>query len=232
MRRLEELEAALLYVGNVAPYQLELDELMRYLAESPWEGQVQRVREWYLPHLERLYDAAQVRAGDLLQLEKVAAQFPERSLFLTEMALDPPSATGDLSGAPYLDEDYLVLSTVHSAKGQEWEAVHILNVADGNFPSEFATGRPELVEEERRLLYVAMTRAKSELHVIAPLKYYVASQSRMGDRHVYGAKSRFMTREVLACMEPVAWGEVDSHDRVVSNGSSVNVAARLRGMWT
>ena len=89
------------------------------------------------------------------------------------MALDPPSATSDLSGEPYLDEDYLVLSTVHSAKGQEWEAVHIRNVADGNFPSEFSTGRPELVEEERRLLYVAMTRAKSELHLIAPLKYYV-----------------------------------------------------------
>ncbi|HVJ12637.1 MAG TPA: ATP-dependent helicase, partial [Burkholderiales bacterium] len=210
----------------------ELDGLMRFLGEAPWEGQLQRVREWYLPHLERLYDAAQVRAGDLLQLEKVAGQFPERSLFLTEMALDPPSATGDLSGAPYLDEDYLVLSTVHSAKGQEWEAVHILNVADGNFPSEFATGRPELVEEERRLLYVAMTRARSELHVIAPLKYYVASQSRMGDRHIYGAKSRFMTREVMACMEPVAWGEVDSDHRVVSNGASVNVAARLRGMWT
>jgi DNA helicase-2/ATP-dependent DNA helicase PcrA len=148
------------------------------------------------------------------------------------MALDPPSATGDLSGAPYLDEDYLVLSTVHSAKGQEWEAVHILNVADGNFPSEFATGRPELVEEERRLLYVAMTRAKSELHVIAPLKYYVASQSRMGDRHVYGAKSRFMTREVLACMELLAFGEVLEKETVFDAKVRVDVAARLRGMWS
>jgi len=210
----------------------ETDELMAYLASSVWEGQLERVREWYQPHLERLYDSAQVRAGDLLQLEKIAAQFTERSSFLTEMALDPPSATSDLAGAPYLDEDYLVLSTVHSAKGQEWEAVHILNVADGNFPSEFSTGRSELIEEERRLLYVAMTRAKSELHVIAPLKYYVAAQSRMGDRHVYGAKSRFMTAAVMACMEQVAWGETNEREEVVSSKGSVDVAARLRGMWS
>jgi ATP-dependent DNA helicase UvrD/PcrA len=210
----------------------EMDELMRALADAPWPGQVQRVREWYLPHLERIYDGAQVRAGDLLQLERISTQFPERSLFLTEMALDPPSATSDLSGEPYLDEDYLVLSTVHSAKGQEWEAVHILNVADGNFPSEFSTGRPELVEEERRLLYVAMTRAKSELHLVAPLKYYVASQSRMGDRHVYGAKSRFMTRAVLACMEAEVFGEALPNEAIAAARSSVDVAARLRGMWS
>jgi DNA helicase-2/ATP-dependent DNA helicase PcrA len=210
----------------------EMDQLMLALVESPWPGQVQRVREWYLPHLERIYDAAQVRAGDLVQLERISAQFPERSLFLTEMALDPPSATSDLSGEPYLDEDYLVLSTVHSAKGQEWEVVHILNVADGNFPSEFSTGRPELVEEERRLLYVAMTRAKSELHLIAPLKYYVASQSRMGDRHVYGAKSRFMTSAVLACMEAEVFGETSSSEAIAPARTRVDVAARLRGMWS
>lgn len=209
----------------------ELDQLMTYLANSPWEGQVQRVREWYTPHLERLYDSAQVRAGDLLQLEKISTKFSERSSFLTEMALDPPQATGDLSGEPYLDEDYLVLSTVHSAKGQEWEAVHILNVADGNFPSEFATGRADLVEEERRLLYVAMTRAKSDLHLIAPLKYYIASQSRMGDRHVYGAKSRFMTREVLKCMEPVSHGDVRDDEEILPGKAQVDVAASLRKMW-
>jgi DNA helicase-2/ATP-dependent DNA helicase PcrA len=210
----------------------ETDTLMISLADSPWEGQVQRVREWYQPHLERLYDAAQVRAGDLLQLERISTQFDERSVFLTEMALDPPSATSDLSGEPYLDEDYLVLSTVHSAKGQEWEAVHILNVADGNFPSEFSTGRPELIDEERRLLYVAMTRAKSELHLLAPLKYYVASQSRMGDRHVYGAKSRFMTKAVLACMEPVTFGESFWEEDPAETKAAVDVAARLRGMWS
>ena len=209
----------------------ELNELLTYLAESPWEGQVQRVREWYAPHLERLYDSALVRAGDLLQLERIAQNYQERQAFLTEMALDPPQATGDLSGEPYLDEDYLVLSTVHSAKGQEWEAVHILNVADGNFPSEFSTGRADLVEEERRLLYVAMTRAKSELHLIAPLKYYIASQSRMGDRHVYGAKSRFMTQPVLKCMEPAAFGPEVENEPILEAKPTVDVAGALRKMW-
>ena len=212
----------------------EFDELLKNLGNpaTPWEGQVQRAREWYEPHLERMHEGAEVRAGDLLQLERISQSFEKREAFLTELALDPPQATGDLAGAPYLDEDYLVLSTVHSAKGQEWEAVHLLNVADGNFPSEFSTGRPERVEEERRLLYVAMTRAKSELHLIAPLKYYVTQQPRTGDRHVYGAKSRFMTAEVMACMEPVAWGEIDRPGEADASGApAVDVAGKLRGMW-
>ena len=210
----------------------EMDGLLLYLGDAPWEGQLQRVREWYEPQLERLYDGAQVRAGDLLQLERIAGQFETREKFLTEMALDPPQATSDLSGAPYLDEDYLVLSTVHSAKGQEWDAVHILNVADGNFPSEFATGRAELIEEERRLLYVAMTRAKTDLHLIAPLKYYVTQQSRMGDRHVYGAKSRFLTDAVMACLTPTAWGEVYGKEPLRGDDQpAVDIAGKLRSMW-
>jgi DNA helicase-2/ATP-dependent DNA helicase PcrA len=208
------------------------DELMAFLETPRWEGQMQRAREWYEPHLERRYDAAQVRAGDLVQLEKIAASFATREAFLSEMALDPPSATGDLSGTPYLDEDYLVLSTIHSAKGQEWDAVHLLNVADGNFPSEFSTGKPELVEEERRLLYVAMTRARTDLHLLAPLKYYVTQQSRMGDRHVYGAKSRFLTAAVMDCLEPVAWGECAAQDSPTAARATVDVASRLRAMWS
>jgi DNA helicase-2/ATP-dependent DNA helicase PcrA len=209
----------------------ELDDLMKYLIEAPWEGQVQRVREWYEPHLERKYDASQVRRADLVQLESLAIHFSDRQSFLTEMALDPPSATGDLSGAPHLDEDYLILSTVHSAKGQEWEAVHVLNVADGNFPCEFSTGRQDLIEEERRLLYVAMTRAKRDLHLIAPLKYYVTQQSRMGERHVYGAKSRFLTREVMACLQETTFGEALEKEAAIGGKPGVDVAAQLRGMW-
>jgi DNA helicase-2/ATP-dependent DNA helicase PcrA len=189
--------------------------------EAPWAGQVARVREWYEPHLERMYEQAQVRGADLVQLERIAGNFASRETFLTELALDPPAATSDLAGAPQLDEDYLVLSTVHSAKGQEWDAVYVLNVSDGSFPSEFATGSAALIEEERRLLYVAMTRAKRELDLIAPLKYYVTQQSRMGDRHVYGAKSRFLTGAVMACLEPRAWDEKPALD----------VATKLRAMW-
>jgi len=211
----------------------ETDQLLLYLGDdkTAWPGQMQRVREWYAPILERKYDAAEVRAADLVQLERIAETFERRESFLTEMALDPPSATSDLAGAPLLDEDYLVLSTVHSAKGQEWEAVYVLHVSDGNFPNEFAAGKPEQVEEERRLLYVAMTRAKARLDLISPLKYYVTQQSRMGDRHVYGAKSRFLTRKVLACFDEVSWSDEREADPAGSNAAPVDVAAKLRGMW-
>ncbi len=164
-----------------------------------------RVRQWYEPHLQRLYDAAHVRQGDLEQLELIAMQSPSRERFVTELTLDPPQATGDESGPPLQDEDYLILSTVHSAKGQEWDSVFVLNVTDGSFPNEFAAGKPALVEEERRVLYVAMTRAKRDLHLVAPLRFYVTQQSRWGDKHVYGARSRFLTEPVLAAFESRVW---------------------------
>jgi DNA helicase-2/ATP-dependent DNA helicase PcrA len=210
-------------------------ELMLGLArtEGPWQGQVGHVREWFEPHLERIYDAAHVRMGDLVQLERLSQQFATRDQFLAELALDPPQATGDNAGTPYLDEDYLVLSTVHSAKGQEWDAVYILNVADGNFPSEFSTGRSDQVEEERRLLYVAMTRAKNHLHLIAPLKYYVTSQPRTGDRHVYGAKSRFLTNAVMSRLDSIVWpNQNEAQDAKPPHRSRVDVSAKLRHLWS
>jgi len=208
--------------------------LMEMLAgDAPWEGQVTRVRAWYEPQLERLYEAAQVRRGDLEQLERLAVQYATRESFVTELTLDPPQASGDLAGDPLLDEDYLVLSTVHSAKGQEWEAVHVLNVTDGSFPSEFATGRPEHVDEERRLLYVAITRARQELHLLAPLRFYVTQQSPTGDRYVHGAGSRFMTESVLARFERAAWppGPDRPGEAPADSGPRIDVAAQLRGMW-
>ena len=225
-------EAAGRHWGALKSGSQAFDALVSGLADpaTPWTGQMQRVREWYAPVMERKYDAAEVRAGDLVQLERIAGTYGTRESFLTEMALDPPAASGDLAGEPYLDEDYLVLSTVHSAKGQEWEAVYLLNVSDGNFPNEFATGKPEQIEEERRLLYVAMTRAKTKLDLIAPLKYYVTQQSRMGDRHVYGARSRFLTKGVMACMEEVAYGDPERAEKPRA-GAAVDVAGRLRGMW-
>ena len=204
-------------------------ELMVGLAvtEGPWQGQVAGTREWFEPHLERIYESAQVRLGDLIQLERLAQQFATRDQFLAELALDPPAVTGDLSGTPYLDEDYLVLSTVHSAKGQEWDAVYILNVADGNFPSEFSTGKSEQIEEERRLLYVAMTRAKNDLHLIAPLKYYVANQPKHGDRHVYGARSRFLTTAVMSTLDAITWPDNgDSPGALAPSNARVNVAGK------
>ena len=208
-------------------------ELARDLSGSDeWAGQLERVRRWYEPHLHRLYDAAQVRAGDLDQLEKISQQYSSRERFITELTLDPPQAASDLAGDPLLDEDYLILSTVHSAKGQEWDSVYVLNVSDGNFPNEHATGKPEMVEEERRLLYVAMTRAKRDLHLIAPLKYYVTQQSRTGDVHVYGARSRFLTQQVMTTLQSKTWPAVQpSSSHAAVPDVRVDAGARLRAMW-
>ena len=209
-------------------------DLMAALADPRlgWPGHVARARQWYQPLLEVLYEAAGVRAGDLDMLEHVSAQFPSRERFLTELTLDPPPASGDLAGPPLKDEDYLVLSTIHSAKGQEWDAVHVLNVADGNFPSEFAGGREDLIEEERRLLYVAMTRARRDLHLIEPQRYYVTQQSRHGDGHVYGARSRFLTPAVLDTLDRRGWGERDPGDGAPAGDvPPVDVGGRLRAMW-
>jgi DNA helicase-2/ATP-dependent DNA helicase PcrA len=216
----------------------KLSTLLRTLGEPqrPWPGQVRQVRDWYQPHLERIYEHVHVhvRVGDLDQLEQLSGQYPSRERFLTELTLDPPHATGDLSGRPVLDEDYLVLSTVHSAKGMEWDTVYVLNVVDGSFPSEFATGRTELIDEERRLLYVAMTRARNELQLCAPLKFPLAQQPKNGDAHVYGARSRFLTDKVLKTMEPAAFQSARlSEPAKLGDGSAstLDVSARLKAMW-
>jgi len=135
---------------------------------SGWPAEFEQVRRWYEPHLERIHDDAPARAADLAQLEQIAASYPTRQQFLTDLTLDPPSATSDEAGAPLLDEDYLILSTIHSAKGQEWKSVFVLNAVDGCIPSDLATGSADEIEEERRLLYVALTRAKDQLDVIVP----------------------------------------------------------------
>jgi DNA helicase-2/ATP-dependent DNA helicase PcrA len=200
----------------------------------PWEGQVHRVREWYEPHLERLYEAPFARKADLDQLERLSIQHESRESFVTELTLDPPQATGDLAGDPLLDEDYLVLSTVHSAKGQEWDTVHVLNVTDGNFPSEFSTGRVELIEEERRLLYVAMTRARYELRLMAPVRFYVTQQRGLGDRYIHGARSRFLSAAVIDRFRRVTGEGNDAESGVHKTavaGSRIDVASRLRSLW-
>jgi DNA helicase II / ATP-dependent DNA helicase PcrA len=215
----------------------KLTQLLLELAEPqrPWPGQVHRVREWYKPHFERIYEHFHTRLGDLDQLELLSGQYPSRERFLTELTLDPPNATSDLAGQPVLDEDYLILSTIHSAKGMEWDTVYLLNVVDGSFPSEFSTGKAELIEEERRLLYVALTRAENDLALVAPLKFHLTNQSRVGDAHVYGGRSRFLTEKVLQKLEATTFHGSSSvggdNLRNDNESSTLDVSARLKEMW-
>jgi DNA helicase II / ATP-dependent DNA helicase PcrA len=202
-------------------------------AATAWAGQVGLIRAWYQPHLERLYDYAPSRAGDLDQLEQIAMGYPNRERFLSEVTLDPPEATGAEAGPPGLDEDYLILSTIHSAKGQEWDAVYVLNLVDGCIPSDMATGNPAQIEEERRLLYVAMTRAKQHLHLVQPLQFFRTHQHRFGSGYTIAPRSRFLPDDILplftrrAAATPEAVADALAPQPVVS----VDIGARLRDMW-
>ena len=166
--------------------------------------------------------------------EQIAAGFPSRERFLTDLTLDPPDATSDESGPPSKDEDYLILSTIHSAKGQEWKSVFVLNVVDGCIPSDLGTGSQDDIEEERRLLYVAMTRARDELHLMVPHRFFTHQQHPRGDRHVYASRTRFIPAGLLGLFEQRRWPA--ARDGMLPGGRpaptvQIDLGARLRGMW-
>ncbi len=212
-----------------------LVELVRTLRMRPgWPVELAVARAWYEPHLERRHDDAQARLADLIALENIAGAYPSRERFLTELTLDPPDATSDQAGTPLLDDDYLILSTIHSAKGQEWDSVYVLNAVDGCIPSDLATGTPQEIEEERRLLYVALTRAKDQLHVIVPQRFYVQQQSAGGNRHVYASRTRFIPRELERSFESAAWPtEVTNPNGADARPATkgIDLAAQMRAMW-
>ncbi len=202
---------------------------------AEWPVELESVTRWYEPHLPCLYDDAPVRQRDLVQLQQIASTYPSRERFLTEMALDPPDATSAEAGAPGRDDDYLILSTIHSAKGQEWKSVQILNVVDGCIPSDMSTGTTEEVEEERRLLYVAMTRAKDDLRLLVPQRFYVHQQAAAGDRHVYASRSRFIPDALIPLFECMAWPvaarAVEEPKAAIGPTAPVDIAARVRLLW-
>jgi len=200
---------------------------------TQWPGQLGMVRKWYEPHLERLYEGAAVRLADLETLESLSKNHASREGFLSDLTLDPPEAVGDLAGDPLIDEDYLILSTIHSAKGQEWDVVYILNVVDGCIPSDMATGSKEEIEEERRLLYVAMTRARDQLYLMQPHRFYTGTSRRNGDRHIYAPRTRFIPEDLLYLFERQAVGNLDNlpQPRPTST-TGLNIAAKLLEMWT
>jgi DNA helicase II / ATP-dependent DNA helicase PcrA len=208
-------------------------ETIGNLRSSEWPSDLERARLWYEPHLDRIHENAEVRRADLIQLEQIAGGYPSRERFLTELTLDPPDATSDQAGVPLLDEDYLILSTIHSAKGQEWKSVYVLNVVDGCMPSDLGAGTSAELEEERRLLYVAMTRAKDDLHLVVPQRFFTQGQHSKGDRHIYASRTRFIPEKLLGLFERTNWPAASpgAAARSPSQGPRIDIGARMRGMW-
>jgi DNA helicase-2/ATP-dependent DNA helicase PcrA len=196
----------------------------------PPAGQLARLRTFLEPVIARKYDAAASRTRDLEQLELLASESPSRGQFLADLTLDPPSSTGDLAGPPHLDEDYLVLSTIHSAKGLEWDVVHVIHAADGMIPSDMATGDDDEIEEERRLLYVALTRARDALQVSYPQRYYRRPRG-LEDPHSYSQRSRFLPDQVLEHFEVVGPMIVPVADVPEPVTAAADVDAFLAGLW-
>jgi DNA helicase-2/ATP-dependent DNA helicase PcrA len=201
--------------------------------KTGWPAELDLACRWYAPHLERLYEDAKTREADLAQLVQIASTYTNRQRFLTELTLDPPSATSAEAGLPIRDEDYLILSTIHSAKGQEWKSVFVLNCVDGCIPSDLATGSTPEIEEERRLLYVAMTRAKDHLHMILPQRFFAHQQRGNGDRHMYAPRTRFIPNSILHNFEQCAWPLAvhESNSSATTSQKSIDVRMRLKKMW-
>jgi DNA helicase-2/ATP-dependent DNA helicase PcrA len=225
---LEGLRAALGVCSGGAP---DVD------APPPVGAQVDRLREWLHPVILRRYDAPAARCGDLERLAEQAATAASRGGFVADLTLDPPAATGDLAGPPSLDDDWLVLSTVHSAKGGEWDVVHVIHAADGMFPSDLATGDREALAEERRLFYVAVTRARNVLEISVPLRHH-RRRHRLDDVHDYAPVSRFLSPAVQSLMDAKSavppTGALPTGDHVAA-GHGVGVAAvdrMLAELWS
>jgi DNA helicase-2/ATP-dependent DNA helicase PcrA len=207
-------------------------EVMVNIRHATWPADIELARLWYDPHLERIHEDAEIRRPDLIQLEQIASGYPSRERFLTELTLDPPEATSNQAGVPLLDEDYLILSTIHSAKGQEWKSVFVLNMVDGCIPSDLGTGTTEELEEERRLLYVAMTRAKDDLHLLLPQRFFIHGQSVQGDRHLYASRTRFIPDGLLPLFERKSWPvSAKATSKVTSQGPRIDIAKRMRERW-
>ena len=225
-------------VAVPARARAELDELRATVRDCSAEDlapapQVERVRRFLEPLLRRRYDQPEPRLRDLEQLEQLATGFPSRERFISDLTIDPPISTSDLAGPPLLDEDYVILSTIHSAKGGEWDVVHVLHAADGMIPSDMATGDDERLEEERRLFYVALTRARDALHVYFPLRYHRSNRG-LEDKHWYAQLTRFLPEDIRSLFRlRSTYSDLDQDERplVATAGTTERVDAFLAGLW-
>jgi DNA helicase-2/ATP-dependent DNA helicase PcrA len=199
-------------------------------ATLPPAVELARIRRFCEPLVEARYSSPQARLQDLEQLEQAAGNYATRSRFLSELALDPPSSTSDLAGPPLLDEDYLILSTVHSAKGGEWDVVHVIHAADGMIPSDMSTGNQDDIEEERRLFYVALTRARDNLYVYFPLRFYRRPRG-MGDAHHFAQLTRFLPESIQSLFERRSTAYVSESFSGSAASGAATVDSLLSHLW-
>jgi len=192
--------------------------------------QIERIRRFYDPLLHKLYENPGARSRDLVSLEQIASGYRLRRDFLVDLQLDPPTSTGDLAGPPHREDDWLVLSTIHSAKGCEWDVVYLIHAADGFLPSDMATGSEEEIEEELRLTYVALTRARDFLYISWPLRYYHRWYA-MSDSSSYAQPCRFFTDDVMKSLDEVYLEQGSEVDRRSEATNSRDIAERIREMW-
>jgi DNA helicase-2/ATP-dependent DNA helicase PcrA len=187
-----------------------------------------------VPVVRGAYPDAAARLADLERLSAAAAQHGDLRAFVVELALDPPRSTGADAVPPSVDEDWLVLSTVHSAKGLEWDVVHLLHVTEGSFPSDMGVSTPDGLDEERRLFHVALTRARDTLHLYAPLRYHHHPRAR-DDRHSWAQRSRFLDETALACCDRTAVvpevAPAPALGLAVATAPAARVAADLDALW-
>lgn len=236
---IDAMEAFLTYDLPVTNETREVLGLLRdVLVDCRGEGgtepgpasQIDRLTDFCKAVFDRSYDDAEARLGDIEHLAALAADYPSRSRFLTEITLDPPNSTTDLADAPHLDDDYLILSTIHSAKGGEWKSVTVIHAADGNIPSDMALSEPGGLEEERRLLYVALTRAKDHLAVTVPQRYYHHRYSSNGN-HSYALPSRFLDPAMGTFMASATGVPQAIQDATWSGGGPDTVGETLSALW-
>ncbi|MDD5349901.1 MAG: ATP-dependent helicase [Chthoniobacteraceae bacterium] len=196
----------------------------------PVASEVERIRAFYDPLFERLYENPEPRRRDLEHLEAIARAYPSRQTFLTDLTLDPPNVTGDFAGAPALDDDWLTLSTIHSAKGCEWDVVYLIHASDGILPNDLSTGDAAQIEEERRLLYVACTRARDRLYVTHPVRYNVKKGS-LRDAHTYAQLTRFIPPGVRSFFELQSRAQGCTTDSAATVLRLADIRSAIRSMW-
>ncbi len=194
-------------------------------------SEVEHLRTVTRPLFERRYPQAQARLTDFEQIQAMAAACPTRSHLLAELTIDPPSRTTDLAGPPLLDDDYVVLSTIHSAKGCEWTAVYVIHASDGNIPSDMSLSSPEGLEEERRLFYVALTRARDHLYVTYPQRFYDRRYG-LDDAHSWGQPSRFLDALAAHVDEPPIEHFADLNGDTVADAGPDTVTAQVTALWS